>query len=96
MVDEKKGTGTYVEGIKHDDGTITTTEHGFTFTQENGQELAFDLHEMDGIGTALLFGNQIFFLKFWEDEHLDKALEVFTAAVQKEKDLRNDSGTKAD
>jgi len=91
MVEEKKGEGVYVEAVEHDDGSIVTTKRGFTFTQENGQELAFDLADVEGVGTALLFGNQVFFLKYWKNEHLDKALKVFTDAVNKEKELRNDT-----
>ena len=86
-----KGKGTYIEGIEQDDGTFITTELGFTFQQEDGQELAFDIHEIDGAGTALLFGDQIFFLKYWTEEQLDKASKVFAKAVKMEKEKRNDS-----
>lgn len=88
MVDNIEGKGTYIEKVEHDDGTFVTTERGFTFQQENGRELAFDLHEIDGAGTALLFGDQIFFLKYWTDEQLDKASEVFTKAIKMEKEKR--------
>lgn len=90
MVKQGEGTGTYTETIKHDDGTLTTTERGFTFQEETGQELAFDVHEIEGAGTTLLFGNQVFFLKFWSDEQLDKASESFSLAIQKEKERRAD------
>jgi hypothetical protein len=86
-----EGKGTYIQGIEHDDGSIVTTEQGFTFQQEDGEELGFDVHEIDGAGTALLFGNQIFFLKYWTDEQLDKASEAFAKAVEIEKEKRNDT-----
>jgi hypothetical protein len=86
-----EGKGTYIQGIEHDDGSIVTTEQGFTFQQEDGEELAFDVHDIEGAGTALLFGNQIFFLNYWTDEQLDKASEVFTLAIKKEKEKRNDT-----
>ena len=92
---EVKGKGTYIAGVENDDGTIVTTERGFTFEQENGQKLGFDLHEIDGAGTALLFGNQIFFLSYWTDEQLDKASEVFASAIQKEKEKRDDTRSKS-
>jgi hypothetical protein len=83
--------GTYITGVKDEDGgDLITTEKGFTFQEETGQELAFDIHEIEGAGTALLFGNQIFFLKFWTDEQLDKASEGFNAAIKKEKGRRSE------
>ena len=88
MADNVEGKGTYIEGIEHDDGTFITTEKGFTFQQEDGRELAFDIHEIDGAGTALLFGDQIFFLKYWTDEQLGRASEVFAKAVEMEKEKR--------
>ncbi len=83
--------GTYITGEEDAEGNkIITTEKGFTFEEETGQKLAFDVHEVDGVGTALLFGNQVFFLKFWTDEQLDKAFETFTHAVNKEREKRNE------
>jgi hypothetical protein len=88
MVDNVEGKGTYVSGVETDEGAFVTTEQGFTFQQEDGRELAFDIHEIDGAGTALLFGDQIFFLKYWTDEQLDRASEVFAKAVEMEKEKR--------
>jgi hypothetical protein len=88
MVDNVEGKGTYISGVETDEGTFVTTEQGFTFQQEDGRELAFDIHEIDGAGTALLFGDQIFFLKYWTDEQLDRASEVFAKAVEMEKEKR--------
>jgi hypothetical protein len=90
-MEEVKGKGTYISGVETDEGTTVTTEKGFTFTQETGEELAFDVHDLDGPGTALLFGNQIFFLSFWTDEQLDKASTAFAEAVRMEKGKRNDA-----
>jgi len=88
MSDDVKGKGTYISGVETDEGSFVTTEQGFTFQQEDGRELAFDTHEIDGAGTALLFGDQIFFLKYWTDEQLDRASEVFAKAVATEKEKR--------
>jgi hypothetical protein len=85
------GKGTYISGVKEDDGSFVTTEQGFTFQEETGTELGFDVHEVEGAGTALLFGDQIFFLKYWSDEQLDIASEVFARAVTMEKEKRNDT-----
>lgn len=82
------GKGTYISGVKDEDGSFVTTEQGFTFQEEDGRELAFDIHEIDGAGTALLFGDQIFFLKYWTDEQLDTASKVFAKAVEMEKEKR--------
>jgi hypothetical protein len=91
MVDNVEGKGTYISGVETDEGTFVTTEQGFTFQQEDGQELAFDVHDIEGAGTALLFGNQIFFLNYWTDEQLDKASSTFALAIKKEKEKRNDT-----
>ncbi len=86
----KVGTGTYISGVKDEAGDkLVTTETGFTFQEESGQELAFDVHDIEGAGTALLFGTQIFFLQYWTDEQLDKASEAFSLAVKKEKERRD-------
>jgi len=84
--------GTYVVGDVDSDGNkVTTTEKGFTFTQERGEELGFDFYDVEGAGTALLFGNQVFFLQYWTDEHLDRASTVFNQAIEKEKERRNET-----
>ena len=76
--------GTYVSKETHDDGTMVVTQRGFTFQEETGQELAFDISEHPELGTALLFGNQVFFLRFWTDEQLNKALNELSTAIRKE------------
>ena len=82
--------GTYTTKVEDETGTIVTTEKGFTFQEESGQELGFDLYETDA-GHALLFGNQVFFLRYWTDEQLDKASKFFNEAIEKEKASRNES-----
>lgn len=89
--------GTYREIIKEDDGSIHVTERGFTFQEEDGKELAFDVHEHP-TGMAMLFGDQIFFLGFWTDEQLEKASNAFNEAIRREKERRitNDSRQKSE
>jgi hypothetical protein len=86
-----EGEGTYTSRVETDEGETIVTSKGFTFTQESGQELAFDVHDIDGAGTALLFGDQIFFLSYWTDEQLDRSSEIFNLAIKKEKERRNES-----
>ncbi len=88
---EEYRKGTYTSTEKQDDDTFVVTERGFTFQEENGLELAFDVSDVPETGTALLFGNQIFFLKFWTDDQLDKASREFNRAIEDEKEKRNDS-----
>ena len=59
---------------------------GFRFTveEENGKVLSFDMLYHEELGPTLLFGNQVFVLKFWDDADLQRGLEMFTAAVEME------------
>lgn len=90
MNDYRKGV--YRETTDDGQGNYITTEKGFTFKEEEGKELAFDVSEHP-TGMAMLFGDQIFFLGFWADEQLDKAQETFNEAIEKERKRRttNDS-----
>lgn len=90
MSDYRKGV--YRQTVEND-GEYVVTEKGFTFQEENGKELAFDVHEHP-TGMAMLFGDQIFFLGFWTDEQLEKASVVFNEAIRREKERRinNDAG----
>ena len=46
------------------------------------------------LGITVLFGNQVFALKYWDDEDLHAGLKVISSAVEKELDRRKDeSGT---
>lgn len=74
--------------VKTEKGYTLTRDYGFTVEEENGKVLAFDLLEHPDLGIALLFGQQVFALKFWDDEDLHKGLEIVTMAVSKELERR--------
>ncbi len=75
-------------GVKTDKGITLTEEKGFTIEESDGKVLAFDVADHPDLGTALLFGNQIFALKFWDDEDLEKGLRIFSQAIEKEMERR--------
>jgi hypothetical protein len=75
-------------GLKTEKGITVTDEKGFTVEEIDGKVLAFDVADHPELGTALLFGNQIFALKFWDDEDLEKGLRIFTQAIQTEMERR--------
>ena len=54
--------------VKTDRGLVLSQEHGFTVEEADGKVLGFDIIETEEHGTTLLFGDQVFFLKFWDDE----------------------------
>jgi hypothetical protein len=73
-----------------EDGTILTQEHGFTVREEEGKVLSFDKIERPGdYGTVLLFGDQVYFVKFWDTEDIERALaltkEVFEGELERRK-----------
>ena len=76
--------GTMKVKTKNERGMVVTNEYGFTVQEENGKVLAFDLIEHPDLGTTLLFGNQVFALKFWDAEDLDKGLKIMKRAVAEE------------
>ena len=78
--------------VKTEKGHTLTREHGFTIEEENGKVLAFDMIEHPDLGVTVLFGDQIFALRFWSDEDLDKGLTMLTTAVEKELNRRKDLG----
>jgi len=84
--------GTMKIELKDERGLTLTKEHGFTVEEADGKLLAFDLVDTDDYGKALLFGNQIFFLKFWDDEDLSKAECIIKRAIHEERLRRNDTG----
>lgn len=61
------------------------TEQGFTIEEENGEVLAFDLINHTDLGITLLFGNQVFALKFWDDAQLERGLSIVSKAVEAER-----------
>lgn len=77
--------------VKTDRGLQLTKEHGFTVEEADGKVLGFDIMETEEYGTSLLFGNQIFFLKFWDNEDLDKAESIVRRAIFRERIKRNGS-----
>ncbi len=77
--------------IKTDRGLTLTKEHGFTVEEADGKVLGFDIVETEEYGTALLFGDQIFFLKFWDEDDLVKAECIVKRAIFQERIRRNGS-----
>ena len=83
---QKKGVMSVA--VKTEKGYTLTRDYGFTIEEENGKILAFDLLDHPDLGISLLFGNQVFVLKFWEEQDLVKGLEMLSLAVKKERDRR--------
>jgi len=77
--------------VKTDRGLILTKEHGFTVEEADGKVLGFDIMETEEYGTSLLFGEQIFFLKFWDDTDLDRAESIVQRAIFRERLRRHGS-----
>lgn len=84
--------GTMNIELKDDRGLTLTKKHGFTIEEADGKILAFDLMDSEDYGKVLLFGEQIFFLKFWEDEDLAKAESIVKRAIHEERLRRNVTG----
>lgn len=94
MPENKTMRGVMNVAVKTEKGITLTKQHGFTVEEEDGKVLAFDLLEHPELGTTLLFGNQVFVLKFWTNEDLTKGLEVFTLAMNKEIERRKSLETR--
>lgn len=77
--------------VKTERGHTLTRDYGFTVEEEDGKVLAFDLLEHPDLGIALLFGQQVFALRFWNDEDLQKGLAIVTDAISKEVERRQES-----
>ena len=75
--------------VKTDRGITLSQEHGFTVEEADGKVLGFDIMEKAEYGTVLLFGEQVFFLKFWNDEDLDNAERIIKRAVFRERNRRH-------
>ncbi len=75
--------------VQDETGMSLTKEHGFTVKEEEGKVLSFDKIERSDYGTVLLFGDQVFFVKFWDDSDLKQALaltkEVFEGELERRK-----------
>ncbi len=80
-------TGKIRVKLKEENGTTLTKEHGFTVKEEAGKILNFDVIERPDYGTVLLFGDQVYFLSFWDDEDIERALsltkEIFEGELER-------------
>jgi len=81
--------------VKTEKGYTLTRDHGFTVEEEDGKVLAFDILEHPELGVTVLFGNQVFALKFWDDEDLHKGLKILSQAIKKELQRRKEIETSA-
>jgi len=77
--------------VKTDRGFTLTKEHGFTVEEADGKVLSFDIIDTGEYGPALLFGDQVFFLKFWDDTDLDRAESIVQRAIFRERLRRHGS-----
>jgi len=78
--------------LKDDRGYTLTKKYGFTVEEEPGQVLAFDFINHPSLGNALLFGQQVFVLKFWDTEDLIKGRNLINDAVYQELQRRERLG----
>ena len=77
--------------VKTEKGVTLTRDYGFTVEEDDGKLLAFDILEHPDLGVTVLFGNQVFALKFWNDEDLHAGLRIISLAVKKELNRRQDA-----
>ncbi len=73
---------------KDERGMILSKEYGFTVEEENGKVLSFDLINHPDLGITLLFGEQVFVLKFWDDDALSNGLSIVAQAITQELERR--------
>jgi hypothetical protein len=76
--------------VKTEKGFTLTRDYGFTVEEEAGKVLAFDILVHPDLGTTVLFGNQVFALKYWDKEDLHKGLQIISKAVKMELERRKD------
>jgi hypothetical protein len=86
---KKALTGNLKVELKGEGGKIVTKDHGFTI-QEEQKVLSFDkIDRPEDYGTVLLFGDQVYFIKYWDDEDIERALaltkEVFEGELERRK-----------
>ncbi len=84
------GDGVMAIVTKTEKGFTLTREFGFTVEEENEKVIAFDLLEHPQMGITILFGNQVFALKFWDEEDLYKGVEMFSQAIRMELERREE------
>jgi hypothetical protein len=87
-----KTGGVMTVAVKTEKGYTLTNQYGFTVEEEHGKVLAFDLFDHPELGTTVLFGNQVFVLKFWDDADLEKGLTLVKDALEKEQEKRKGQG----
>ncbi len=80
--------GSMKVSVKDERGFVLSKDYGFTVEEENGKVLAFDLVEHPDLGPTLLFGEQVFVLKFWDDKDLEKGLTLVSKAIELERERR--------
>ena len=88
-MDNKIGPGVFSKEQLDKDGIVLTKEFGFLVEEEAGKVLAFDRIDSPDYGRVLLFGDQVFFLKFWGIEELQKASKLISDILLEEIDSRN-------
>ncbi len=81
--------GSMKVSVKDDRGFVLSKDYGFTVEEENGKVLSFDLLDHPDLGITLLFGEQVFVLKFWDDKDLEKGLTVVSKAIELERARRS-------
>ena len=81
--------------VKTERGFTLTHEYGFTVEEEGDKILAFDLLEHPELGTTVLFGNQVFALKFWDEEDLHAGLKIVSSAIERELERRKNGTSPA-
>ena len=79
---------------KDERGIVLSKEYGFTVEEENGKVLAFDLINHPDLGITLLFGEQVFVLRFWDDEALTSGLSMVAQAITQELERRENESIK--
>ncbi len=81
--------------VKTERGFTLTNEYGFTVEEESGEVLAFDLLNHPDLGITVLFGNQVFALKFWDDDNLEAGLKIISDAIGREVQRRKNVAPKS-
>jgi hypothetical protein len=83
--------GTMNVGVKTERGVTLSKKYGFTIEEDHGKVLAFDTFNHPELGHTLLFGDQVFVLKFWDDADLEKGLALMQGALSYELARRESS-----
>ncbi len=83
MVENLEGPGVFSKEKLDKDGIVLTKDFGFLVKEEN-KVLAFDRIDNSEYGRVILFGDQVFFLKFWDIDDLRNALSLVTSTLSEE------------